>query len=268
MLGPAVITINLDPMIHIGPLTVAWHGLTTALGLVAGGWLAMRFGRERGLAQSRIVDLLVLIAISGIVGARVLYLVENDPGGLLAPDDWLGSRGYSFYGGIVFGVPAVAFYLRRHDLGISYLDALAAGFPLGMAIGRIGDVINGEHYGPVSDLPWAVRNANPAADTPDPTLAYHSGGLYEVVLALVMFAVIWPLRHRFQRPGTMLWTVIGVYAAGRFLMFFARDDSTGLWLGLNYSQWVSLALMVGAAVGLAVARRCAPPDRAASPAAS
>jgi phosphatidylglycerol:prolipoprotein diacylglycerol transferase len=251
----AVITIHLDPEIHLGPLTIAWHGLTIAVGLVAGGWLTIVVGRERGLDELKLLDLVMLIAISGIAGARIFYLIENDPGALIRPADWLGTRGFSFYGGIIFGVPAVALYLRRRGLGISYLDALAAGFPLGMALGRIGDVINGEHYGPVSELPWAVRNANPAADTPDPSLAYQSGGLYEVVLALAIFTLIWPLRKRFERPGTLLWTVIALYAGGRFLMFFVRDDSTQVALSLSYTQWTSLGLLVIAVVGLIVARR-------------
>lgn len=254
-MNPSFIEISIDPMIEVGPVTVAWHGLTIALGLIVGGWLALRVGRERGLDEVRLLDLIILIAVSGIVGARVFYLIENDAGALLRPSDWLDANGFSFYGGIVFGVPAVALYLHWRGLGITYLDALAAGFPAGMAVGRIGDVINGEHYGPVSDLPWAVKNSHPGADTPDPTLAYHSGGLYEVVLALAMFAVIWPLRSRFQRPGTLLWTVIAAYAAGRFLMFFVRDDSTELVLGLSYTQWTSLALLAVALAGLAIAKR-------------
>lgn len=259
-----MITINIDPMIDIGPVTVAWHGLTIALGLIVGAWLAVRVAGERGLDKDQTLNLVLLIAVSGMLGARIYYLVENDPSALLTPADWFDSRGFSFYGGILFGVPAVAFYLRWRGLGIGYLDALAAGFPLGMAIGRIGDVINGEHYGPVSDLPWAVRNANPNADVPDTTLAYHSGGLYEVALSLAMFAVIWPLRSRFRRPGTLLWTVIASYAFGRFLMFFVRDDSTELTLGLSVTQWTSLALLAVAGVGLAASFRQNPVSASAS----
>lgn len=252
-----MITINIDPMLEIGPVTIAWHGLTVAIGLVIGGLLAIRVAGERGLDKDQTLNLVLLIAVAGMVGARAFYLLENDPSALPNPGDWLGSRGFSFYGGILFGVPAVAIYLRRQHLDVRYLDALAAGFPLGMAVGRIGDVINGEHYGPVSDLPWAVRNANPDADVPSNALAYHSGGLYEVVLALAMFALIWPMRERFRRPGSLLWTVIGTYALGRFLMFFVRDDSTNLTLGLSVTQWTSVGLFAIACVGLVVSRRTA-----------
>lgn len=254
----ATITLDVDPFIHLGPLTVAWHGLTIVLGLVAATWLAIRYARESGLDAEEIVNLAMITSLAGIIGAKAFYLIENDAGALLRPGEWLDGRGFSFYGAIIVGVPAVGLYLGRRRLGISYLDALAAGFPLGMAIGRVGDVINGEHYGPESDLPWAVRNAHPDADVPSNDVAYHSGGLYEVALALLMFAVIWPLRHRFRHPGLLLWTVIGLYALGRFAMFFARSDSDALALGLNGAQWTSLALLAVAVVGAARALRSPP----------
>lgn len=254
-MAPAVITIHLPPTIDLGPLTLSWHGLTIALGLLLGGWLATRFARERDLEEDHVLNLVLVIAFSGMIGARAFYLLENDAAALLRPGEWLGSNGFSFYGAIILGVPVVALYLHWRRLGLSYLDCLAAGFPLGMALGRVGDVINGEHYGPASDLPWAVRNAHPDADVPSAQLAYHSGGLYEIVLALAMFTLIWPLRHRFRRPGSLLWSVIALYALGRFLMFFVRSDSTELVFGLSVTQWTSLALLAAACLGLALSFR-------------
>lgn len=263
MYAPGVITINIDPALDLGPLTLSWHGFTIALGIGVGGWLATRVARERGLDVDHVFMLVFVIALSGMLGARAYYLVENEPSAFLNPGEWFGSQGFSFYGAIILGVPAVAVYLARQRLDIRYLDALAAGFPLGMALGRVGDVINGEHYGPVSELPWAVQNAHPEADVPNNALAYHSGGLYEVVLALAMFALIWPLRGRFNRPGMMLWTVIAIYSIGRFLMFFVRDDSTDLTLGLSVTQWTSLALLAVATIGLALSLRGAQERRVA-----
>lgn len=230
-------------MIHLGPVSIAWHGLMIGVGLVAGGWLALRYARERRLNRDEVMNLVLVLSLAGMLGARALYLLENDVGALLHPADWFGTRGYSFYGAMIFGVLAAALYLRWRGLGLRYLDALAAGFPLGMAVGRIGDVINGEHYGPASDLPWAIRYTDPDADVPSNALAYHSGGFYEVVLALVLLAVVWPLRHRFKRPGLLFYTIIGLYSAGRFAMFFVRSDSETLALGLSGAQWTSVALL-------------------------
>ena len=250
----AVISIPIDPMIHIGPLSLAWHGVMIAVGILVGGYMAVRFAREARIDPDGVVDLVLVIAIAGMLGTRVFFLIENEPGALLRPEDWLSTNGFAFYGAIVFGVPAAAAYMRWRGFGLGHLDALAAGFPLGMAVGRIGDVINGEHYGPPSDLPWAIQNTHPEADVPSPDVAYHSGGLYEIVLALAMFAIVWPLRHRF-RPGVLLCLVVALYSAGRFAMFFVRSDSEDLVAGLSGAQWASLALFVVAVAGMTALRR-------------
>ena len=144
---------------------------------------------------------------------------------------------------------------------------MAAGFPLGMAVGRIGDVINGEHYGPATHAPWGIRYTHPEADVPRPDIAFHPGGLYEVVLALAMLAIVWPLRHRFRRPTMLLWAVIGLYGAGRFVMFFYRSDTDPGVLGINEAQLVSLALVAAAAIGaLWAARRFERPEGDRAPA--
>ncbi len=245
----AAITIDVSPTVELGPLSLAWHGMMIAIGILAGGWLARRYARERGLDSDRLLDAVLVLVVSGIVGARLFYLLENDAAALLRPGDWLGTEGFAFYGGMIGGASAVALYLRRRRLSISYLDAMAVGFPLGMAVGRIGDVINGEHFGPASDVPWAIRWAHPDAEAPATALAYHSGGLYEVVLALAMLAVVWPLRHRLRRPGLLLATVVALYSAGRFAMFFYRSDSDALAIGLSGAQWTSLALFIIAVIG-------------------
>jgi len=245
----AAITIGIDPSVEFGPLTLAWHGIMIAVGIAAGAVLATRYAGERGLDRERVVNAVLIIALAGVLGARLYYLLENDPGALLRPWDWVGNRGFSFYGAMIFGSLAVALYLRRASVGARYLDALAAGFPLGMAVGRVGDLINGEHYGRATDVAWGVRHTHPDADVPSATVAYHDGGLYEIVLALAMFALLWPLRERFQRPLTMLWTVVALYSLGRFFMFFYRSDSDELAGGLNGSQWTSVALIALAGLG-------------------
>ena len=145
-------------------------------------------------------------------------------------------------------------------MSVAYLDAIAAGLPLGLAVGRIGDVINGEHYGPASNFFLAVRNTHPDALTPNPDLAYHSGGLYEVLIGAIVFAIVWPLRTRLERPLALMWLMLALLAIGRFLEFFVRSDSEDLALGLETAQWTSLLLLAIAAAGawLTVVRRPAP----------
>lgn len=243
------ITIGIDPEFKVGPVTLAWHGMTIAIGILMGTLVAVRYARSRGLGTERVQALVILLVAAGVIGSRLLYLLQHDPAGLVTPADWLDSRGYSFYGALIAAPIAVGVYLRRKDLRLPYLDALAAGFPLGMAVGRVGDLISGEHYGTPTDLPWGVRYTHPGAEVPDLGIAYHSGGLYEIVLALVMLAVLLPLWSRLRAPLALFWATTLMYSVGRFFMFFVRSDS-GTELGLKSAQWVSVAIAVASAIGL------------------
>jgi phosphatidylglycerol:prolipoprotein diacylglycerol transferase len=245
---PSVITIGIDPTIEIGPITIAWHGLTIAIGILVGGLAAADDARRRGLEPERMYTVGMIVVAGALVGGRAFYLLEH--GRLDDAGAWLSSTGFTFYGGFIAAALGIAYYVRRERLSLSYLDAIAAGLPLGIAVGRIGDVINGEHYGPATDFFLGVRNSHADALTPNSELAYHSGGLYEVLIGLIVFAAFaWPLRKRLERPLALMWLVVALFAVGRFFEFFLRSDSADLALGLEIAQWTSLALLAVAAGG-------------------
>jgi phosphatidylglycerol:prolipoprotein diacylglycerol transferase len=255
-LSYAYITIGIDPTIELGPVTLAWHGITIALGILIGGVVAGREARRRGLDAEPLYVFGAIAMGAGLVGGRAYYLAER--GRLLEPGEWLGTTGFTFYGGFIAAALGIGLYVWRRRLDLRYLDAAAVGLPLGIAIGRIGDVINGEHYGPPTDFFLGVRNTHPDALVPSPDVAYHSGGLYEVMIGLAVFAVIWPLRRRLVRPTAMVWLVIGALATGRFFEFFVRSDSDTLALGLETAQWTSVALVAAAATAAWQLRRRRP----------
>jgi phosphatidylglycerol---prolipoprotein diacylglyceryl transferase len=258
--GLAVITIGIDPTIELGPVTLAWHGITIALGILIGGVVAGHYARDRGLDSAPLYTIGGILAAGALVGGRLYYLAEH--GQLLDTGDWLGTRGFTFYGGMIAAALGIGAYLWRARLSVEYLDVVAFGLPLGIAIGRIGDVINGEHYGPATDFFLGVRNTHPDAGVPSPDVAYHSGGLYEVLIGALVFAIVWSLRHRLRRPTAMTWLVIALLSAGRFVEFFARSDSDTVALGLEIAQWTSLALLALAALGawLTLGRRSSGPS--------
>jgi phosphatidylglycerol:prolipoprotein diacylglycerol transferase len=234
---------------------VAWHGLTIVIGIVVGGLAVAHDARRRGLEPERVYTIGLILVLGALVGGRAFYLLEH--GELDDPGAWLGTVGFTFYGGFIAAALGIAYYVRRARLGASYLDAIAAGLPLGLAVGRIGDVINGEHYGPATNFFLGVRNTHPDALTPSPEIAYHSGGLYEVLIGAIVFAIVWPLRTRLQRPLALMWLMLALLATGRFLEFFLRSDSADLAFGLEIAQWTSLALLAVVAAGawLTLARR-------------
>ena len=255
----SVITIGIDPTIELGPVTIAWHGLMIAVGIVVGGLAVAHDTRRRGLEPERISVIGLIVVAGALVGGRAFYLIEH--GRLDDPGAWLGTVGFTFYGGFIAAAIGIAYYIRREQLSVSYLDAIAAGLPLGLAVGRIGDVINGEHYGPATDFFLGVRNTHPDALTPSPDVAYHSGGLYEVIIGTIVFAIVWPLRTRLRRPLALMWLMLALFAIGRFFEFFLRSDSADLALGLEIAQWTSLVLLAVATAGawLTMGRPLPPP---------
>lgn len=126
-----VITIGINPNIHLGPLTLTWHGLTIALGIGIGGVVAARWARHHGLDGERLTTLGLLLTVGGIVGGKIFYAIEHG-----AP--LLSTRGFTFDGGVILAALLLAVYVRRTGLSGRYLDAVAMGLPLGVAIGRIG----------------------------------------------------------------------------------------------------------------------------------
>ena len=245
------ITINIDPFIHLGPLTIAWHGLTIAVGVLFGGLVVGRAAREQELDTEPLWTISFLLVAGGLVGGRVFYLAEH--GGLGDPSTWLGSRGFTFDGGFIAAALLIAGFVRHRRMSLGYVDAVALGLPLGVAIGRLGDVINGEHYGSATSFFLGVRNAHPDADVPSNLLAYHSGGLYEVLIAASIFAILWPLRRRLlRRPLLATWLVLALFSVGRFFEFFLRSDSPQVALGLSSTQWTSIVMLVIAVAGALV----------------
>lgn len=249
----AVIRIGIDPFIQLGPLTLAWHGLTIVIGIILGGILAGRVVRALGMPTDPLWTIAAILAVAAAIGGKVFFLAEH--GALAQPGRWFSGNGFTFDGGFIAAAIGIAVYVWRGGLSLSYLDAVAVALPFGVAVGRVGDVINGEHHGPASTFLLAVRNTHPDAAVPSNAVAYHSGGLYEVLLASAIFAVVWPSRQRLiAQPLRAVFTVLAMFSVGRFAMFFVRSDSPDAALGLSSTQWASLALLVIALVGLATTR--------------
>src|SRR3972149_1439707 len=145
------IKINIDPVIvHVIGLEITWHGLFTAVGVVAGVALAAWFARKAGYQEDTIYNVALALVIGGIIGARGLYVLEHtgqfkdNPGDIFA----INTGGISIYGALIGGTRGgwlYAFFSKVPNLPRG-TDIAAIGGIVGMAVGRIGDIINGEHF--------------------------------------------------------------------------------------------------------------------------
>jgi len=243
-----MIEINIDPvLLRLGPIMITWHGFFTAVGVLAGIWYVTKLAVERGFTEDDIMSLALWCVVGGIVGARLFHVIDawdyyaRDPGAILRVNE----GGLAIWGTIVGGPIGGTIYAKRNGLSVPrLLDICGLGLILGMAIGRLGDVVNGEHHGALTSipLPWSVMYTHPTT-LGEPGLAVHLAVGYELVWDMLVFAVSSWLLHRriLPRDSMVFWTMIALYSAGRFVVQFFRIDSPFIF-GLSQAQFLSLAV--------------------------
>src|SRR5437016_8302494 len=211
------------------------------------------------------------MVVLGLVGARLLYVWENFKlfaDGQLLRIFALTEGGISQWGGL-FGAAAGAYIWARRTK-FSYwkiLDAGGAAAMIGLAIGRIGDVINGEHHGSPTTLPWGVEYVNPNT-LGEPGKVVHPEVAYEMVLCLLILGALLPFHQRLKArlPNGVLGLIyLGVYAAGRFFLSNLRTDPA-VFLGLRQAQLASALMVVIAIIAIPVLFRLARASAARAPA--
>jgi phosphatidylglycerol---prolipoprotein diacylglyceryl transferase len=251
---PLSIIIDLNPNIaRLGPFLITWHGVFSVLGIVA----AARIGFW--LLQKDIPDLqgtgdgLAWMVALGLIGARLLYVWENWR--IFANGQWLRifaltEGGISQWGGLFGAMVGVYVWSRRaHYSFWKILDAGGPAAMLGLTIGRIGDIINGEHHGSPTNLPWGVDYVNQFT-LGQPGRVVHPEVAYEMVLCLLILGAILPFHQRLKRrvpDGVLGLVYFALYAAGRFFLSYYRLD-TQIFFGLRQAQIASLLMVVIAVI--------------------
>ncbi len=245
------IIINIDPEIfRLGSLSVSWHGFFMVVGLVVAVLLSARLVARAGLSVDQLYTIALWSIPGGIIGARLIHVIDYwdyyiaNPGNILA----IHRGGLALWGGILGGLLVALLYARIKNLNLAgYADKIAPGMILGQAIGRIGDVINGEHFSITAGSPWGVVYTNPnspAFGLPPSHLAVG----YELLMDLVIFGVLMRLLGRIKPDGTLFLLYLASYSVGRFFLSFLRLDSKTVQLGLNQPQWLSLIVLVAVLV--------------------
>jgi phosphatidylglycerol---prolipoprotein diacylglyceryl transferase len=255
------IVIDLNPnLFRIGPFLITWHGVFAVLGILAGARLGLWLLQKDGVDTSRSADGVTWMVVLGLIGARLLYVWENFrlfAGGQILRVFALTEGGISQWGGL-FGA-ALGAYVWARRAKFSYwklIDASGAATMIGLAVGRIGDVINGEHHGTPTSLPWGVEYVNPAT-LGEPGLVVHPEVAYEMVLTLALLAALLPFHQQLKArlpDGVLGLIYLGLYAAGRFFLSFYRTDPA-VFLGLRQAQLASVLMVAIAVVAIPVLYR-------------
>jgi phosphatidylglycerol:prolipoprotein diacylglycerol transferase len=265
------IEIGIDPEIReFGGLLLTWHGVFTAIGIAAGVLVAVLLARRDGFVDDDVYSVALIAIPCGIIGARALYVLENWGDGNLDTivDIFrVNEGGISIWGAIIGGVLGSIIYLviRGYPV-LRALDIGVVGLLVGMAIGRIGDIINGEHFAEVSSLPWAIRythiNSPSVLAHPDCGLgvqpgietsnlcAQHPAVAYEMLGDLLIVGLLLFMLRYLRRDGVPFFTATLLYSTMRFGVSELRLDSEEVIWGLTTPQITSLVMIGVSVVGI------------------
>ncbi|MBG94185.1 MAG: prolipoprotein diacylglyceryl transferase [Chloroflexi bacterium] len=247
-----MIEIPFDPiMLKMGPVLLSWHGFFTLVGVVAGVALSAQLARVSGINPDYVYNTAIWGVLAAIIGARFIHVIDHldvyagDPLKIFA----IYQGGIAIWGAVLGGFVGGVIYTKIVKYPTWRLaDIAAPGLILGMAIGRIGDIINGEHCALVSQAPWAFVYTH--IDSPavfchmsSPSLPMHPAVVYEMFWDLLILGGLLLFRGKIAPAGMSFVSLLGFYAIGRFFISFLRDDR--IWfLGLQESQVICILVLV------------------------
>ena len=275
-ISAASIGIGINPnLVNAGGFILSWHGVFTFIAVAVAVYLVVRWGTREGMVADVLYSASMWAIIGGVIGARILHVIDfwdevyrHDfisifqvwnggiaifgaiSGGFVGGSLYLLIRNSSWFLALwrpfapVFGQP------NRADLpSIGHLaDVTAPALLAAMAIGRIGDIINGEHFARGTDLPWGFYYTHPdwpgnfhVQTPPNPS---HPAVAYELLFDVVLLAVLWPLRKRLRPHGMFFALYAATYSIGRFFISFLRVEQNTYFGGLNEAQIVALIVIV------------------------
>lgn len=229
------LVVDIDPVIFsFGPLAVRWYGLMYVVGFLIGGFILTKLTKEGFLQISakKIDSLATHIIVGMFLGARIAYVFIYNwdyYSNHLVEFFSVWKGGLSFHGAIVGMIIASHIFARKNKVPTFQIwDSLAIAGTIGLFFGRMGNFINGELYGRVTDLPWGMifRDGGP--------YPRHPSQIYEGVLeGLVVFAVLFFLRKRVKYYGVIGSVFLIGYGIARFIVEFFReaDSQLGYYFG-------------------------------------
>ena len=250
-----MIEINIGPNVFsvefIQSWAISWHGFFSFVAVATGVILVGRWARLKGIDSDDIYSIAIWAIIGGVLGARLVHVIDNwgdiysqSPSQVLA----LWSGGIGLWGGILGGFVAGTAYavIAKHPVGV-IADLAAPAILFGQAIGRVGDIINGEHCANATELFFGFRWIHPETAGLSCANGYSTAVqpviAYEMIWTTIALVIVWNLRGRLKPDGMLFALYLALYAVGRFGISFMREDP--VWaLGMQEAHFIAILVLV------------------------
>jgi phosphatidylglycerol---prolipoprotein diacylglyceryl transferase len=256
---------RMDPVIlQIGSFRLQYYGLMYLVAFgVTYALASYRIRRETRweISQEQLQGVLTAMIIGLVIGARLGYVLfynfryyAEHPLEIILPFSFKGGlhftgiSGMSYHGGLICTIAGAWWYIRKHHLSFREMaDLLIPCIPLGYAFGRIGNFINGELWGRITNVPWGMYFPSGGPFLRHPSPLYEAFGE-----GIILFVILWPLRHQRPQPtGAMLAYYLAGYGGIRFFIEFFRqpDEQLGfIFLGFSMGQVLCSAMIIAAII--------------------
>jgi len=258
-------------LFKIGPFTIHSFGLMMAIGFIIASIILTKEIKRKGYDPNLGSTITLLAVIFGIAGSKILFLIEDWHHFILNPiREAFSPGGLTWYGGFFLATFAIWIYTKKKKVPfLKICDSAAPALMLGYGVARIGCHLAGDgDYGFPTDLPWGAVYSN---GTYPPSLAFrdfpeivqkygingvvpdtirvHPTPIYEFILSVILFLIMWKLRKKNFFDGKMFMIYLIFYGSSRLMIEFIRLNPRILF-GLSEAQLISIILIMIGFIGL------------------
>jgi prolipoprotein diacylglyceryltransferase len=223
------------PWLHLGAYAISTYSLMFLCAYIVGGLITYYEAKRQHRATEAILRVALGALGGGMIGAKASMFIFLGPATFIKDLPYLWYSGQAWTGAFFGGYLGVLLVKRFNHIKYSTGDIFAPALPLAQAIGRQGNLLGGDPFGLPSNLPWAIMQQG---------VRRQPSALYELVLDLVLFAVIWRLRNKMLSPGDLFKLYVVGYCSFRFLVDFTRADPH-VFLGFTLVQVLYSITIVG-----------------------
>ena len=253
--------------LSIGSLEIRWYGIAYVAAIIAGTWLAMRLARQRGERTDMIVDALIVMAVAALLGGRAYHVIDqwgyykDHLSQIVLPP----YSGLGIYGGLFTGLLAMIWVARHYKLNFwRWGDIVVPSVLLAQVVGRWGNFMNQELYGPPTDLPWGIaiqcqnRVVQYACPGTPATAHFVPLFFYESMLSLIgVFVMLWLWNHFTARNRLLIAGDVGLlyfvwYGLERSLLELLRSGWDWTFFGVPMAQLVGMGAAAAAIVAILI----------------
>jgi len=223
---------------QIGNVSVHWYGIIMALAYLIGAYIAVYLGKFRNISKNDILDFMIWLIISAVIGARIGHVISawSYYSQNLTDIFRIWNGGLAFHTGFFLVIIVMIFYCKKKGIEFYDLaDILVIPLALGLGIGRIGNLINREILGKVTNVPWAITIDG---------IKRHPSQIYELITNIGIFSYLFYLfKTKKLASGFIFWSFLAIYSPIRFFLDFFKDW-TPVFLGLSWAQLFSIPLFI------------------------